>query len=148
MDVFGQMRKIDKKGAMLNRVNYPVPNPKDQVTDLNIAKYHGPQGMLRASHAVSQDHSRTSPDDQVLFYKHDYRKKIEKRSIVPLEITLWPIRMAFDEGETICLRISGHDMAFLGLPMPRALFEDLGDTSVHELHTGGQHDSYLISPFI
>ncbi|KAJ5716033.1 uncharacterized protein N7483_013214 [Penicillium malachiteum] len=43
MDVVVQIRKIDKNGEMLSHVNFPVPVPKDQIPDFNIAKYLGPQ---------------------------------------------------------------------------------------------------------
>lgn len=150
MDVVVQIRKINKDGNFLSHVNYPVPVPYEQVPNINIAKYIGPQGTLRASHAVSLDESKSSKDGQVLFYKHDRQEKVPPGKIVPLDITLWPMGMVFDEGEGICLRVAGHDLALpeLILPPPFSEVTVPSNPSMHKLHTGGQHDSYIILPFV
>ena len=146
MDIACQIRKIDCSGRPLKQLNYPVPVPIDQVEDLNTAKTLGPQGFLRASHAVTLDRSKSRGND--LFYKHERREPIAPGAIVKLEIPLWPIGMTFAAGEGIMLRISGHDMA---LPETRlTVLTEPEDENVgkHIVHTGGKYSSVLSIPVI
>ena len=67
---------------------------------------------------------------------------------MPLDITLWPIGMVFDKGEGIMLRVAGHDMSYPEIDFLRpteAVDENVGQ---HNIHTGGQYDSYLILPVV
>lgn len=124
MDVVVQIRKISTSGKMLTSINFPVPVTEDKVPDFNVAKYLGPQGMLRASHSVSRDDTKTSCNGQLIHYQHDRAEKIPRSTIVPLDITLWPLGMVFDKGEGIVLRIAGHDMALPELPIPPIPFPE------------------------
>jgi predicted acyl esterase len=79
---------------------------------------------------------------------HDKRKAIKPGTVVKLDITLWPMGMVFAAGEGIMLRVAGHDMCYPETEMIRvteAVDENVGD---HVIHTGGEHDSYLIIPVI
>ncbi|THX49387.1 alpha/beta-hydrolase [Aureobasidium pullulans] len=109
MDVVCQIRKVDATGRPLEHLNYPVPVSIAEVDNFNTAKTLGPQGFLRASHAITLDPSKSRGND--LYYRHDRREAIPRGEIVRLEIPLWPIGMVFAEGEGIMLRISGHDMS-------------------------------------
>jgi hypothetical protein len=68
MDIVVQIRKIDANGQPLQHLNYPCPVPVDEVPDLYTAKTLGPQGFLRALHAVSLDPD--SKSDLQPFYTH------------------------------------------------------------------------------
>ncbi|KIX99073.1 uncharacterized protein Z520_05534 [Fonsecaea multimorphosa CBS 102226] len=146
LDVVVQIRKVSKDGKLLQHLNYPCPVPIEEVPDLNIAKFLGPQGILRASHRITKVDELST--DQEIFYKHDRREAIPPGTIVPLEITLWPMGMVFAPGEGIALRISGFDMS---LPeTDRISGASLNNENVgeHEVHTGGKHDSFLVLPFV
>lgn len=113
MDVVVQLRKIDSSGKFLEGVNFPCPVPESEVPCAETSKLFGPQGFLRASSAASRNRTRSSSDGQEIFYDHDREEKISPGTIVPLEITLWPMGMVFAAGEGIMLRVGGH---FLSAP--------------------------------
>ena len=145
MDVVVQIRKISPRGEMLEQLNYPCPVPVDEVPDVNVAKTLGPQGFLRASHAVTLVPGTSKTE---VFYTHDRREPVKPGTVVRLEITLWPMGMVFAEGEGIVLRVSGHDMSHPEVELIRiteAVDENVG---THVIHTGGQYDSQLIVPVI
>ena len=148
MDVVVQIRKVDKSGLPLVGINFPSPVPESEVPDTSICKTFGPQGFLRASSLPSRDDTKSSPDGQEVFYRHDCEQKIPPGTIVPMEITLWPMGMVFAENEGIMLRIAGH---FLSAPlneMTRLREPDDENIGQHEIHTGGEYDSCLTLPMI
>lgn len=148
MDVVVQIRKINSAGEPLKHLNYPCPVPEAEVPDLNVAKTLGPQGFLRASHAVSLDRS-LSPSLVEPFYTHRIREPIEPRGkVVRLEIPIWPIGMTFAAGEGIMLRVSGHDMCLPETEMCRLAEPEDENVGVHVLYSGGQYDSSLTLPVI
>ncbi|KAH6657546.1 Alpha/Beta hydrolase protein [Truncatella angustata] len=143
MDVVVQIRKIGKDGIPLVSMNYKCPVPEPEVPDVNIAKFLGPDGMLRASHRVS----RRMIDDN-LEYAHDRAEKVPRGEVVSLEIPIWPIGMVFEAGEGIMLRVAGHDLRLPETEMLRSdkpLDENVGR---HQIHTGGRWDSFLVVPVI
>ena len=148
MDVVVQIRKIDAAGKMLTGVNFPCPEPESSVPEAETSKIYGPQGFLRASSSCSRDETRSSADEQEVFYRHDREEKIAPGTIVPLEITLWPMGMVFAPKEGIMLRVAGH---FLSEPS-NAYFkpEKSDDVNVgrHFIHTGGDYESSLVLPVI
>lgn len=148
MDVVVQLRKIDNSGNLLEGVNFPCPVPASEVPAAETSKLFGPQGFLRASSHISRDQSRSSSDGQEVFYRHDREEKIPRGTIIPLEITLWPMGMVFAAGEGILLRIGGH---FLSAPSVLAMKpEESEDENMgqHYIYTGGKRDSCLILPVI
>ena len=148
MDVAVQIRKIDANGRLLEHLNYPCPVPVGEVADVNVAKTLGPQGFLRASHAVSRDEARTSADGQEIFYAHDRAEKIKPGTVVPLDITLWPMGMVCASGEGIMLRVSGHDMNHPELELARLTAPDDENEGKHVIYMGGGYDSFLVIPVI
>lgn len=143
MDVNVQIRKIGADGQILTSLNYPCPVPEVEVDNTNVAKFLGCDGMLRASHRVSKELV-----DGVPRYKHDKAEKVPPGTIVGLEIPLWPIGMVFGAGEGILLRVAGHE---LRLPELKILATDSpSDENIgrHNIHTGGQYDSYLVVPVV
>lgn len=148
MDVVVQIRKVDKSGKPLAGINFPSPVPESEVPDSSVCKLYGPQGFLRASSLPSRDEARSSPDGQEVFYKHDCEQKVPPGTIVPMEITLWPMGMVFAENEGIMLRVAGH---FLSAPSHETMrLEKPDDENVgqHYIHTGGKFDSCLILPIV
>ncbi|KAK8230330.1 Alpha/Beta hydrolase protein [Phyllosticta capitalensis] len=143
MDVAVQLRKISSTGEPLVSINYPCPVPDDQVPDVNVAKYLGPQGKLRASHSCTKQIVDGRP-----FYAHDKREPVPAGTVVPLEIPIWPIGMVFAQGEGLLVRVAGHD---LGLPEVEMLrLKEPIDENVgrHVVHTGGKYDSFVELPVI
>jgi len=148
LDVCVNIRKIDKSGKLLEHLNYPCPVPASEVADTNVAKTLGPEGYLRASHAVSRDDTRTRGDGQEVFYAHDRREPVVPGTKVRLEITLWPIGMVFEKGEGLLLRVSGHENIFPefeGIKLQEPEDENQGQ---HVIHTGGEFESILTIPVI
>ncbi|KEF54830.1 uncharacterized protein A1O9_09272 [Exophiala aquamarina CBS 119918] len=148
MDIVVQIRKINSNGEPLKHLNYPCHVPEPEVPDLNVAKTLGPQGFLRASHAISIDRSLSASEVEP-FYTHRVRQPIEpKGTIVRLEIPIWPIGMVFAAGEGIMLRISGHDMCLPETELCRLTEPEDENVGVHVLYTGGQYPSSLTIPVI
>lgn len=148
MDVVVQLRKIDRDGKLLAALNFPAPVPESEAPEGETAKTYGPQGFLRASHAHTRDEARSSADGQEIYYKHDSEKSISLGTIVPLDITLWPMGMVFAAGEGIMLRVAGH---FLSEPSSAAMKPQASEdenVGQHNIHTGGKYDSSLILPMI
>lgn len=149
MDVAVNLRKLDVDGNMLEHLNYPCPVTTSEVANTNVAKTLGPEGFLRASHAVSRDESRSRGENaQEVFYAHDRCEPVPLGKVVKLEITLWPMGMVFEQGEGLMLRVSGHEMIhpefeFLASTEPKD--ENVGS---HVVYTGGEFGSCLILPQI
>jgi len=148
LDVAVQIRKIDAQGKLLSQLNYPIPVPEAEGPDVNVLKTLGPQGFLRASHAVSLDRA-ASPSKTDLFYTHRSREPILPLGRkVKLEIPIWPIGMVFAPGEGIMLRVSGHDMAFPETDMCRLTEPEDENVGRHFVHTGGEEKSFLTLPIL
>jgi uncharacterized protein len=146
MDVYVQIRKLSSTGELLEHLNYPVPAAAEEVPDVNVAKYLGPQGVLRASHLVSRNTDRST--DMEIFYDHDRTEYVKTGTIVPMEITLWPIGMVFEQGEGIMLRVAGHDLTLPEVELVKRVEPEDENVGFHKIHTGGQYDSCLIIPTI
>lgn len=146
LDVGVQVRKISKNGKPLDSLNYPCPVPIDEVPNVNTAKCLGPQGFLRASHSITKVDELST--EQEIFYQHDRRQPITPGSVVKVEITLWPMGMAFEAGEGFMLRVSGHDMNFPETSRIKAASANNENVGTHEIHTGGKYQSYVVLPFI
>ena len=146
MDVVVQIRKISTRGEPLVHLNYPCPVSPSEVPDVNTAKMLGPQGFLRASHAVTQITPAAGSNE--FFYQHDRRASITRGTVVALDITLWPIGMTFTQGEGIMLRIAGHDMCLPETEHIRPVRATDMNKGVHMVYTGGEFSSYLVIPVV
>jgi uncharacterized protein len=144
LDIAVQIRKMDKDGRPLKHLNYPAPVPIEEVADLNVAKTLGPQGFLRASHAVSLDREKSKGND--LFYSHRIQKPVPKGNVAELEIPIWPIGMVLAAGEGIMLRISGHDMCLPETGLCALTEPDDANVGTQVIHTGGGYPSSLSIP--
>jgi predicted acyl esterase len=148
MDVVVQLRKVDSKGNLLVGLNFPSPVPESEAPEGETAKTYGPQGFLRASSAASRDEARSSLDGQEVFYRHDREEKIAPGTVVPLDITLWPMGMAFAAGEGIMVRVAGHFLSEPSVEAMRPQASDDENLGQHHIHTGGKYDSSLILPVV
>ncbi|KAB2572782.1 putative serine esterase [Lasiodiplodia theobromae] len=143
MDVNVQIRKIGRDGRLLEYLNYPCPVPESEVPDTNVAKFLGPDGMLRASHACTKEYRDGRP-----FYTSTRSEPVPPGTIVPLEIPVWPIGMVFEEGEGIMLRVAGHDLRLPEIEFFRLKEPNDKNVGRHVVYTGGKYDSHLILPVI
>ncbi|CAG9982197.1 unnamed protein product [Clonostachys byssicola] len=145
MDVHVQLRKADKNGEVLTYANIPLKDigvsTVSEVPDLNVLKYLGPTGMLRASRRhVSEALSSRSKSWRTL--SHSQVEPVAPGNVVRLEIQLWPTGLIFDAGERLLLYVSGH---YMTLPefetMPPYENHNRGE---HIIHVGGEYDSSLV----
>lgn len=148
MDVVVQIRKISATGQRLEYSNYYAPVPPSKLPSTNVSKYLGPSGILRASHRASLEAKQSSDDYPE--YTHRTTQTIEAGKVVELEIPIWPIGMVFEQGEGIHLDIAGHDLAYPELvgfgPEPTEPVDS--NEGKFFVHTGGDHGSFLMLPFI
>ncbi|CAI9629302.1 unnamed protein product [Alternaria burnsii] len=149
LDVFVQLRKLDTTGGRTMQLNVPanalIPPAKDasEVADSCFLKYYGPNGSLRASHAVTQIDS--TENDSWPTYKNDRQEKITPGTVVRLNIPIWPGGMAFGAGESLAIKVSGHYMS----PMEVAQLNGKTHSEnkgKHVLHYGGEFGSYIEVP--
>jgi hypothetical protein len=139
------IRKTGVNGTLLAHNNYPVPVPIHELANSNVPKYQGPNGVLRASHAISQV-PKQHPDDYPV-YTHRVREPITPGTVVGVEIPIWPIGMVFGQGEGITVSIAGHDLKLPELASWES--EELNDENqgLHVVYTGGERASFLMLPY-
>ena len=84
------------------------------------------------------------------FHPHDREEHLNPGDCVPVEIEIWPSSTRCFPGETLRLVIAGHDIypKEEGAMLPFALHENVRNTGVHILRTGGGHDARLRLPVI
>ena len=148
MDVVVQLRKVDHNGKLLANINFPAPVPDSDAPELETAKTYGPQGFLRASASTTRDEAQSSADGQEVFYKHDRAEKIAPGTVVPMEITLWPMGMLFAAGEGMMVRVGGRFLSEPTSEMMRPKVADDENVGLHTIHTGGKYDSKLVLPVV
>lgn len=116
--------------------------------NLNVFKYLGPNGQLRASHKkLGSDPSLTKDQSNKLapataWHPHDVEEKIPPGQVVCLDIPLGPLGIIFDTGESIRLEIKGHEVTLPEFPAPKRACKNL-NRGKHVVHTGGEHPSSL-----
>lgn len=154
LDVYVICRKLDANGQPLMQVNIPLEalpagtTAKD-VPNLNIFKYLGPNGRLRASHRrLGADPNLTKEQTMMLapavaWHPHDSEDKIPPGQIVCLDIPLWPSGIIFEPGESIRVEIKGHEVTLPEFPaldrVPRNL-----NCGKHVVHTGAEYPSSIV----
>ncbi|KAL2843742.1 Alpha/Beta hydrolase protein [Aspergillus pseudoustus] len=118
IDVYTHLFKADKTGIILYHDNIGIPNTlsaeeKEKLTTNRLFRYHGPNGVLRASQRnVSVE--RSGKTWKTL--SHEKVQKLTPGERISLEIQLWPTGMIFEEGEHLHLKISGEKIGLPGLP--------------------------------
>ncbi|KAF5238961.1 hypothetical protein FANTH_10133 [Fusarium anthophilum] len=146
-DVCVQLRKIDRDGKGLQNINIPSKDSgieDEDVERINSLVYLGPSGYLRASHRAV-DSEASIPN----FPEHDYtqQQKVNPGTIVRLDIGLWQTGMAFEEGEGLMLKVSGHSMTLAEFSVLRGN-ESMENIGTHRVHLGGSTPSYLTIPLV
>ena len=144
MDVFVLLQKVDADGQVLEQFNIPNHGPAmQQLTKQGAAilKYKGSNGRLRASMRHLDEQAST---DDIPVHSFDRVEKLAQGEVVPLDIDLFPVGLAFSPGEQMRLTVSGHHA--LGGVMPGVANVQGDNHGRHIIHTGGDHASYLQVP--
>ena len=150
MDVFVQLRKVDKAGNVLISYNVPLPDlarmgmAQDQIPKVNPMIYLGPSGHLRASHRAL-DETLSKPHWPV--HAHNREAPVPAGTVVKLEIGIWPGGMIFSEGESLLLKVSGHWMTLAEYPWLRGTHTPK-NKGKHNVHLGGKKASHVVLPFV
>jgi uncharacterized protein len=148
LDIYVQLRKTSKDGRLLDNINIPAEAlglSADEVPNLNVLKYLGPTGIIRASHR-ELDEALSKPHHPVL--SHRKEDKVKPGEVVRLEVPIWPCGMAFEAGEKLVLKVSGHDMRFAEFPPLYGSFRS-GNKGTHKIYCGERgFNSELIIPIV
>lgn len=159
LDVYVIIRKLDAQGRALLNTNIPLkdlpPGIKDtDVPDLNIFKYVGPNGRLRASHREfseidpgldTEQHKVLYPAN--IYRSHDVEDKVNPGDVVCLEIPLWPSGIIFHAGEAMRLEVKGHEVCLPEFPALGRVPTNLNRGS-HVVYSGKEYPSSIIVPLI
>jgi hypothetical protein len=148
------LQKLDADGRYLQQFN--VPNHGEALENLTrtgaaILKYKGSNGRLRVSMRRLDEAKST---DVIPAHSYDRVEKLKPGEIVPVEIDMFPIGLAFHPGEQLRLVISGYNL--LGGVMPNLSTGSAAPQNLstvvpdnhgrHIIHTGGSQASYLQLP--
>ncbi|CAG8918563.1 unnamed protein product [Penicillium salamii] len=150
--IYVLVRKLDLQGKEMIAVNIPLSAaPYSKVEDIphdeysNLTIYHGPTGILRASHR-EVDSSR-SIHPQYPFHPHSKVEKITPGTIVELEIGLWAMGIDFEAGESLRVQVSGQYPLIQESKYAKVELEER-NKGIHKVHVGGKHPSRIILPFV
>ncbi|KIX02765.1 uncharacterized protein Z518_08707 [Rhinocladiella mackenziei CBS 650.93] len=154
MDVYVICRKLDAEGQPLMQVNIPLEalpagTKADDIPNLNIFKYLGPNGRLRASHRELRADPTLSEEQVAMlapamaWHPHDSEDKIQPGQIVCLDIPLWPSGIIFEAGESIRLEIKGHEVTLPEFPALDRAAKNL-NRGKHVIHTGPECPSSIV----
>jgi predicted acyl esterase len=130
MDLFLTLRNIDAQGN-------DVMETGQQGTPVPVAK-----GWLRVSHR-ELDETLSRPYRP--YHKHTRRIFLKPGEIVKVDVEIWPTSMVFKRGHRIRLDIQPRDG--LGSQGYMHYHADY-NTDTNTIHSGGEHDSYLLLPVI
>lgn len=153
LDVYVICRKLDVNKKPLLQIAIPLealPSGTKAVDlpDLNIFKYVGPNGRLRASQReVAQDPRLTPEQSQLLapastFHPHTREDKIPPGQIVCLDIPLWPTGIIFEAGESIRFEVKGHEVTLPEFPALYRVPKNL-NWGKHTVHCGPEYPSSI-----
>jgi uncharacterized protein len=154
LDVYVICRKLDGDGQPLIQMNipldaFPAGTTAEDVPNLNVFKYLGPNGRLRASHRqLSADPTLTEEQTAMLapavaWHPHDSEDKIPPGQVICLDIPLWPSGIIFEAGESIRLEIKGHEVTLPEFPALDRVPENL-NRGKHVVHTGPEYPSSIV----
>lgn len=158
MDVYVIVRKLDASGRALLHINIPIEvlptgTTEEDVPDLNIFKYVGPNGRLRASHRKVKPNPELTAEQSSMIYPadvwhpHDIEEKISPGEIVCLEIALWPSGIIFNEGESLRLEVKGHEVTLPEFPALDRVPTNL-NRGTHVVYSGQDYPSSIILPLV
>jgi putative CocE/NonD family hydrolase len=130
MDLFLTLRNIDADGN-------DVMETGQQGTPVPVAK-----GWLRVSHR-ELDPDLSLPHRP--YHRHTRRLFLKPGEIVKVDVEIWPTSMVFKQGHRIRLDIQPRDG--LGSQGYMHYHADY-NTGTNTIHSGGEHESYLLLPVI
>jgi putative CocE/NonD family hydrolase len=130
MDLFLTLRNIDADGN-------DVMETGQQGTPVPVAK-----GWLRVSHR-ELDPDLSLPHRP--YHRHTRRLFLKPGEIVKVDVEIWPTSMVFKQGHRIRLDIQPRDG--LGSQGYMHYHADY-NTGTNTIHSGGEHESYLLQPVI
>ncbi|CBQ69125.1 conserved hypothetical protein [Sporisorium reilianum SRZ2] len=150
MEVYVIIRKLDKEGKEMLNLNLPWSSvPVNSFKEMspremsNLTVYVGPVGMIKASHR-SIDESR-SMHELYPFHPHDREDKISPGTVVEVPVSIWPMGIQFEKGESLRVQVSGQKVRIQE-------FAQDGDKGLnkgkHHIHLSAEHPSHIILPFI
>ncbi|KAL4733296.1 Alpha/Beta hydrolase protein [Aspergillus similis] len=147
-DVFVQLRKADSTGQILQALNIPLRelgySSPEEVESVNVLKYLGPTGVLRASHR-ELDPVLSKPHWPA--HVHTRRQRVQAGEAVELQIGLWPSAIQFEESEQLVLKIAGHHMTLAEFVPLRGQFKS-GNRGRQTVHWGERFNSHLEIPVV
>jgi hypothetical protein len=154
MDVYIILRKLGKDGQPLIHINIPLESlpsgtTATDVPDLNIFKYLGPNGRLRASHRQLSAHPDLTQQQQqqlapaVAWHSHDHEEKIPAGQIVCLDIPLWASGIIFQPGESIRFEVKGHEVTLPEFPALDRVPKNL-NRGTHVIHSRPEYPSSIV----
>ena len=145
LDVYVQLRKADAHGTILQNVNMPLADlgvaSATEVPATNTLKYLGPTGQLRAS-MRAVDPSLSTPYWQTLSHDRAQVQPVPRGEVVRLEVCIWPTGMVFEAGESLVLKMAGHDMALAEFEHLQGAFRVVNEGR-HFVHFGEGRENYL-----
>lgn len=158
MDVYVILRKLDRDGNALLHVNIPFESlpqgtTEADVPDVNVFKYVGPGGRLRASHRKIEPDPHLSQEQSLMlapgdvWHPHDREEKILPGEVTCLEIAIWPGGMIFQAGESIRLEIKGHEPTLPEFPAMKRVPKNL-NRGYHVVHSGADYPSAITLPLV
>ena len=130
MDLFLTLRNIDPQGN-------DVMETGQQGTPVPVAK-----GWLRVSHR-ELDPELSLPYRP--YHRHERRLFLKPNEVVKVDVEIWPTSMVFKKGHRIRLDIQPRDG--LGSQGYMHYHADY-NTGTNIVHSGGEHESYLLLPVI
>lgn len=152
LDVFVQLRKMDKSGEILQHLNVPVDQlvpPKatpNDVPNTCFLKYLGPTGVLRATHTSTRIPS--SDPNAWPRYRHDQKDAVvNANQVYQLEVPIWPSGITFEAGESLVLKVAGHYMSMMEFEFLNNHL-DITNIGRHTLHLGYAEGSHIVVPFV
>jgi predicted acyl esterase len=134
LDLFVALEKIDAAGYLVPLAFFG--NHDDGPIAL---------GWLRASHR-ELDEEKSRPWQPV--HKHTRELKLRPGEIVPVDIEILPTSIVFETGEKLRLVVQGSDIYYYPSEGHTVGHLETVNKGSHVIHTGGNHESYLLAPVI
>jgi predicted acyl esterase len=74
--------------------------------------------------------------------------KLRPDEVVPVDIEIWPTSVLFQSGEKLRLIIQGSDIYWYPSEVHTDGHLDTVNKGDHVIHTGGEHESFLLAPVV
>jgi putative CocE/NonD family hydrolase len=101
-------------------------------------------GWLRISHRKLDPKQSTSYRP---WHTHDELQLVKPGEVVPVEIEIWPASVVVKKGHCLVLEVASKDDPRI-FPFTHTDAKDRIQSGTNTIHTGGNHDAYLLLPVI